>query len=354
MSNNEVTPDQQRRRLLKMAAAVPLIAGTSLAGLSTGARADTLTDAPLFKAWVAEPGIPPALRKVRTIISEYFLSLPANASMAQKRIARANLYLKNIPLPNDLRFTSVDTAGVRGEWADTPSADPHRVLFYLHGGGYVVGSPQGWRAVGAVLGRSAGMRTFSLEYRLAPEHAYPAALDDTVAGYRWLLDQGIDPRHIGFAGDSAGGGLALCTLLKARALGLPMPAAAYLMSPWTDLTMSGASIDHPRTFDPFNRRVGLIGSAGKYLQGHDPKDPFVSPLFGDLAGLPPLLVHIGDDEAYLDDATAIARVAAGAGVPVQLKTWPQMFHVWQAWGPLLPQAAMATNEAATFLRQAVA
>ena len=346
-----------RRRFLQGSLGLVALGLTGLhpgqAATATTATAGSIPpDATLFRQWVAQPGISRELRELRQLISHYFQSVPASASMAEKRLARANLYLQHIPLPNDLRFTPVELAGVHGEWSETPASDPHRVLLYLHGGGYVVGSARGWRAVGAVLGRAASMRTFSVDYRLAPEHPYPAALEDAVAAYRWLLDSGIPAGKIVFAGDSAGGGLALATLLKVRDLKLPMPAAAFVMSPWTDMTMSGFSIDHPTSFDPFNRRPALIGSATKYLAGHSDRDPLVSPLFADLSGLPPLLIQVGDEEAYRDDATGLARRAADFEIKVELQTWPHVFHVWQAWTPQLPEAREAMAKAAHFLQQA--
>lgn len=337
-----------RRRLLRWAGLFPVAAG-----LGFRVNAGTVSpDQASFDTWVDAPGTSASLRRVRGIIRAYFLAQPPDATLAQKRAARIALYADHIALPGDLHYTPVATTAVRGEWSFIEGNDTGPVVYYLHGGGYGMGSAQGWRAVGAVLGRTAGMRTFSLDYRLAPEHPYPAAVDDAVAGYRWLLAQGIAPERIAMAGDSAGGGLALACLLRARDEGLPLPAAAFLMSPWTDLTMQGPSIDHPRAFDPFNRRKGLEASARQYLAGHDPKDPLVSPLFANLKGLPPLLVHVGDDEAYLDDTTSLVRAAGGAGVSVRLRQWPDMFHVWHAWAPLLPEAREAMADAAAFLRQA--
>ncbi|MHC1481377.1 alpha/beta hydrolase [Frateuria aurantia] len=353
--NSLPTPSARFRRRPGLALSLLTLLAVSL---PLSARADATPTPPAtpdsvrFQQWEQQPGISPELAQLRQLISRYFLSVPANASMDQKRTARANLYLQHIPLPADLHFSPVDAGAVHGEWSDTPTEDRQRVLLYLHGGGYVVGSVKGWRVVGPVVGRAAGMRTFSVEYRLAPEHPYPAALDDAIAAYRYLLAAGYAPQHIAFAGDSAGGGLALATLLKARQLGLPMPAAAFVMSPWTDLTMSGHSIDHPLNFDPFNRHPALIGSANKYLAGHSPTDPLVSPLFADLGGLPPLLIQVGDEEAYRDDATGLARRAADYEVKVQLQTWPHVFHVWQAWTPQLPEAREAVAKAAVFLKQA--
>ena len=349
MASQRALPSALRRRLLQWAGLFPLATSLGFRVIATPLSPDQAS----FDAWVNAGDLSPALRRVRGIVRNYFLSQSPDATLTQKRKARIALYSDNIPIPGDIRYTQVATATVRGEWSATDANTTGPVIYYLHGGGFAVGSAEGWRAVGAVLGRTAGMRTFSLDYRLAPEHPYPAALDDAMAGYRWLLSQGVPPEHIVFAGDSAGGGLAVSCLLRARDEGLPMPASAFLMSPWADLTMTGASIDHPRAFDPFNRRKGLELSARQYLAGHDAKDPLVSPRYGRLDGLPPLLVHVGDDEAYLDDALSLARAAGMAGVSVRLRQWRDVFHVWHAWGPLLPEARDAMADAAAFLRQSI-
>lgn len=348
MAQSPISVLSARRLMLRWGAMLPVAAS-----LGFPVMAGTVPDQDAFDAWVDAPGISPALRHVRGIIRSYFLAQSPDAPLARKRLAREALYGKNIVLPSDLAFSRIDTDRVHGEWSSTPASDSSAVLYYLHGGGYGMGSAAGWRAVGAVLGRSAGMRTFSLDYRLAPEHPYPAAIDDAMVGYRWLLGQGIDARRIVVAGDSAGGGLALALLMRARDEGVALPAAAFLMSPWTDLTMQGKSIDSPRAFDPFNRRKGLVASARQYLAGHDAKDALVSPLFGRLEKLPPLLVHVGDDEAYLDDTLSLARAVGTAGGDVRVREWPDMFHVWHAWGPLLPPAREAMAEAGAFLRDAV-
>ncbi|HEX8732564.1 MAG TPA: alpha/beta hydrolase, partial [Ktedonobacterales bacterium] len=187
-------------------------------------------------------------------------------------------------------------------------------------------------------------RALWLDYRLAPECPFPAAVDDALAGYRWLLEQGVAPQRIVFAGDSAGGGLALATMLAAREAGLPLPAGATLLSPWTDLTGESSSAKSRAAVDPMVRGAGIAAGGRAYLAGADPRTPLASPLFADLHGLPPLLVHVGDAETLLDDSRSLAQRARDAGVEVTLHIWPGMFHVFPIFPALLPEARAAADE----------
>ncbi|WBO21342.1 alpha/beta hydrolase [Sphingomonas abietis] len=303
--------------------------------------------------WASDPGVSAPLRHVRAIIADHLTHGPTDPTLAQRRAWRDALY-DAIALPPDVVSTPVRDGAVRGLWQSSPGARHDHVLLYIHGGGYEIGSVRSWRVISAVLARRMGVRAFSVDYPLAPEAHFPAPVDNVVAAYRWLLAQGIGAHDIVFAGDSSGGGLTAAALLQLRMLGLPEPAGALLISPWLDLTNSGKSIDDPPGYDPFNPRAGLESFAHDYLAGHPATDPLASPLFGDLHGLPPLLIQVGGDEALLDDSVRFARRAGSEQVAVTMQVWPHMFHEFQAWAPDLPAASAAMDDAATFLDRALA
>jgi acetyl esterase/lipase len=240
-------------------------------------------------------------------------------------------------------------SGLRGEWLTPPGEPGGRVLLYLHGGGYFFCSPRTHRPVTVNLCRRARAYTLALRYRLAPEHPFPAALEDAVGAYLWLLDMGYHPAQIGLAGDSAGGGLALATLVYLRDSGLPLPAAAVCFSPWTDLAGTGRSLDANDEMCAMFSAQAIRRGAQIYLAGADPRSPLVSPLYADLRGLPPLLLHVSDSEVLLDDSTRLAEKAREAGVPTRLKVWPRQPHVWQLFAPVLPEGRQSLQEAAEFL-----
>lgn len=238
-----------------------------------------------------------------------------------------------------LEFTPADVAG-------------DAMVLYLHGGGYVIGSPRTHAALTGELARRARVRIVSLDYRLAPEHPFPAAVDDALAAYRELLDGGTSPAAIALAGDSAGGGLSVATLLAARDAGLPMPAGAVLFSPWTDLTLTGASIEEKLGADPIFARADLEGYRTHYLGAGDPAAPLASPALADLTGLPPLLVQAGSSELLLDDSVRLAGRAAADGVDVTLRVWGGLSHVFQHHTALVEEAGEALDDAARFLAHA--
>jgi monoterpene epsilon-lactone hydrolase len=244
----------------------------------------------------------------------------------------------------------VDANGVPAEWVAASGVTGRRVLLYLHGGGYQIGSPATLRRMVTLLSAPLAARVLSVDYRLAPEHPFPAAVDDAVAAYRWLLAGGTDPATVALAGDSSGGGLALATLVALRDAGEPMPAAAFAISPWTDLALTGESLRTRAAAEVMLQPDGIPETAALYLAGADPRHPYASPLYADLRGLPPLLIHVGDAEVVLDDSTRFAARAREAGVDVTLEVWDEMPHVWHAFAGLLPEADQAIARAGDWLR----
>lgn len=255
------------------------------------------------------------------------------------------------PPPEGVNFTPTTIAGVPAEWSAAPDADPRRVLLFLHGGGYCSGSIVSHRNLASRAGQAAGMRCLALQYRLAPEHPFPAALDDARGAYETLLDQGFAPADIVVGGDSAGGGLTLALMAALRDAGRPLPGCAWLISPWIDLAMTGATIDSKDAVDPLIHRAYLEDLSEAYRGGRSAEDPLISPLHADLAGLPPVLVQVGSAEALLDDAVRIAGRLGAADVPVRLEVWPAMIHAWMLWTARLADGRRALAAAGDFLRR---
>ena len=249
-----------------------------------------------------------------------------------------------------VRIEPVRAGDVRGEWLTAARAD-RGALLYMHGGGYVAGSPAVYRPITAALARLTGRRVFSLDYRLAPEHRFPAALDDALAGYRWLLGQGIAPGSLALAGDSAGGGLVLATLLRARDEGVPLPACAVCLSPWTDLAGTGESLIANNGRCAMFRPENIPDFARIYLGAVTPKHPYASPVYADLHGLPPLLFQVGDDELLLDDSRRVHDAVHRAGGRSTLEMTAGVFHVWQMLDGFLPEARAALMWAAEFIEK---
>lgn len=255
---------------------------------------------------------------------------------------------ETMPVAGDLSFRDQEIAGVDCIRV-TPPGDAEGLVIYLHGGGYVVGSAEGYRGLAGEVARAAGMEALVVDYTLAPEYPFPNAVEDAVAVIMGLRAQGLPARKIVLAGDSAGGGLVLATLLKLRELEEDMPAAALLISPWADLTCTAASLESNRAADPSLTKEGLQSCAKHYLAGQEASDPLASPVLGDLTGLPPLLVQVGDIEILLDDAKAVAKRAEEAGVEVTLEIHPGLPHVFHAFHFMLPQAKKALDDAGAFL-----
>ena len=255
-----------------------------------------------------------------------------------------------MPLAADIAFERIDAGGVAAAWVVAPNADPARVVLYLHGGGYVIGSINTHRELAARISRAARARVLLIDYRLAPEHPHPAAVEDALAAYRWLLARGVAPGRLAIAGDSAGGGLTVATLVALRDTGLPLPAAGVCLSPWVDLEGVGDSMTTKADVDPMVQRDGLLKMAAAYLAGESPRTPLAAPLYANLSGLPSLLIQVGTAETLLDDATRLAERARKAGVAVTLDPWEDMIHVWQAFAPMLPEGQQAIERIGEFIR----
>jgi monoterpene epsilon-lactone hydrolase len=257
---------------------------------------------------------------------------------------------KVFPTPAEVKIERVSAPAAPAEWLRPPSAVAGRVVLYLHGGGYVIGSPRSHRHLAAAIASAGAANALLLDYRLAPEHPFPTAVDDAVAAYRWLLDQGIAASHIVIAGDSAGGGLTVATLLALRDASVPLPAGGVCISPWVDLTCSAASYRTKAEADPIVKSGPIEEMARAYLGDRDRRTPLASPLFADLRGLPPLLIHVGSDEVLLDDAVQLSERAKQAGVTATLEVWDRMIHVWHWFLPMLEEAESAVSGIGRFVR----
>lgn len=260
--------------------------------------------------------------------------------------AVANMFV----IAADVRREPVDVDGTPGEWISTEGATGGATILYLHGGGYVIGSINSHRELISRIARATGARTLAIDYRLAPEHPFPAAVEDATKAYRWLLNQGVEPEKIIVAGDSAGGGLTVATLLALRDAGDPLPAAAVCISPWTDLEITGESMVTKADVDPMIRPQDAKGGAERYHGKTDPSHPLISPINADLSGLPPLLVQVGTSEVLLSDSTRLAERAKAAGVDVTLEEWEEMIHVWHFFAFMLPEGQQAIERIGEFVR----
>jgi epsilon-lactone hydrolase len=253
-------------------------------------------------------------------------------------------------LSSDVAVEPVNANGVRAEWTSTPQADRDFALVYLHGGGFVIGSLDSHRHLASEAGRAAKAWSLALDYRLAPEHAFPASVDDCVSGYRFLLSRGYKPGHITLAGDSAGGGLVVSAMIAIRDAGLPQPGCGWCISPWVDLEAIGETMSTKATTDPTVQRAGILEMARMYLNGADPRSPLAAPIYADLTGLAPLLIQVGAAETLLDDAIRLAKAAGAADVRVDLQIWPEMVHVWHLFHPELTAGRRAIEQGGTFVR----
>jgi acetyl esterase/lipase len=254
----------------------------------------------------------------------------------------------------DIRREVVSADGVEAEWVSAPDAEAGRAVLYLHGGGYVIGSINTHRSLAARLARASRARVLVIDYRLAPEHPHPVAVGDSVTAYRWMLAQGLKPARIVVAGDSAGGGLTVATLVAIRDAKVPLPAAGACLSPWVDLEGVGESMTTKADVDPIVQKAGLLRMAEAYLAGKDPRTPLAAPLYADLSGLPPLLIQVGTAETLLDDASRLAERARKAGVTVSYEPWEDMIHVWHLFAPMLDEGQQAIDRIGEFVRKQAA
>ncbi len=284
-------------------------------------------------------------------VREHLAKLPPSSSLTlAERRAQYDRAERVFPTPVEVAVEVVKTPERPAEWLTPPGVKADAVVLYLHGGGYAIGSPRSHRHLAAAIARAAGTRALLLDYRLAPEHPFPAALDDAVAAYQWLLGRGVAPGRIVLGGDSAGGGLTVAALIALRDRGFPRPGGGICISPWVDLTCSGASYATKAAADPIVTRDGVEAMAQMYVGVGDRKAALVSPLYADLRQLPPLLVQVGSDEVLLDDALGLGARARAAGVDVKVEEWPSMIHVWHWFAPMLDEAEQAVRTIGDFVR----
>jgi epsilon-lactone hydrolase len=254
----------------------------------------------------------------------------------------------------DVTVEPATANGVWAEWTSTPNDARDAALIWLHGGGYVIGSLVSHRHLVSEAGRAAKIWALALDYRLAPEHPFPAAVEDAVSGYRYLLSRGISPGRIAIAGDSAGGGLVVASMLAIRQAGLAQPACGWCISPWVDMEAIGETMSTKAEVDPMVQRPGLLEMAGLYLGGADPRSPLAAPIYADLKGLAPLLIQVGAAETLLDDAIRLAKAAGAADVRVDLQIWPEMVHVWHMFHPELKAEKRALQAGGDYIRALMA
>lgn len=288
------------------------------------------------------------ITKLKGLLREKALPPGTPITIAQRRAFMEKVAFR---VAEDIEVENVTVAGRAAERLRAPGADPKRVLLYLHGGGYVMGSPNTHRSLAGELSRAAQATVLLPDYRLAPEAPFPAAVDDAVAAYQWLLGQGRAAQQLAIAGDSAGGGLTAATLLALRDRGLPMPCAGVCISPWSDLNCSNASYQTRAAADPMITDADITLMAATYLAGADAKQPLASPNRADLRGLPPLLIQVGRDEMLLDDAVVLHEAARSAGVESTLEIWDDMIHVWHAFHPMLPEGKQGIARIGEYLRE---
>jgi monoterpene epsilon-lactone hydrolase len=286
------------------------------------------------------------------MIIDAFRSRPNMADLSiEEQRAQMEVGFTQFKVPADVHCDPVDAGGVPAEWITTPGVVAERVIYYLHGGGYVIGSINTHREMVSRLSRAANARVLVIDYRLAPENPFPAAVDDSIAAYRWLLSVGVDPARLVIAGESAGGGLTVATLVALRDAGEPLPRAGICLSPWVDMECLGESVFAKAETDPVGTRDGVLAYAKAYLGDTDPRTPLASPLYADLTGLPPMLIQVGTAEILFDDAMRLAGRARATGVDVILEPWDDMIHMWHFFAAILPEGQQAIERIGEFIRQ---
>jgi epsilon-lactone hydrolase len=285
-------------------------------------------------------------------LREIFAQRPKITDLGERRRAM-DANAKVFPTASDITVETVSANGVPAEWTGAPGADTRRAVLFFHGGGYVFGSIDSHRHVCSEIARDFGGRTLALHYRLAPEHPFPAPVEDAVAAYRWLLAQGLQPANIALAGDSAGGGLVVAALVAIRDAGLAQPSCGWCISPWVDMEAIGGSMISNAARDPTVQKDTISDIARTYLGGADPRSPLAAPLYADLHGIAPLFIQVGAVETLLDDSIRLAGVAGQADVPITLEVWPEMPHVWHLFHPRLKAGRRAIAAGARYVRAAM-
>jgi monoterpene epsilon-lactone hydrolase len=285
-------------------------------------------------------------------LREMLAQRPKVTDIAERRRAMDG-YAQLFPTAGDIAVAKVSANGVPAEWTSAPGADTRRAVLYLHGGGYVFGSLDSHRHLASEIARDVGGRTLALHYRLAPESPFPAPVEDSVAGYRYLLAQGIQPTNIALAGDSAGGGLVVAALVAIRDSGLAQPSCGWCISPWVDMEAIGGTMTSNASRDPTVQKDAILEIARQYLGSADPRSPLAAPIYADLRGIAPLYIQVGSVETLLDDSTRLASVAGAADVPLTLEVWPEMPHVWHLFHPRLSAGRRAITAGARYMRAAM-
>jgi len=285
-------------------------------------------------------------------ILELLDSMPDTSGLSfEERRSNFEDQVAQLPVAENVSFEPLFIGGIPAEWIIPAEAPERNVFLYLHGGGYCIGSINTHRGMVSHIAKAAETKALLIDYRLAPENPFPAAVEDSTEAYKWLLSQGIVAGNIIIAGDSAGGGLSVSTLVSLKEKGIPLPAAAVLISPWVDMAITGNSVISKADIDPMVTKEGLIEMAEAYTGDTDPRTPLASPLYADLEGLPPMLVHVGTAEILLDDAIRMVDQARKSNVEVTLNAAEGMCHVWHFFTAMLPEALEAIEEVARFMRK---
>ena len=274
---------------------------------------------------------------------------PQNPTVEEYREGFERLSAK-VGVGTNTTIKQVEANGVPGEMVTADGASEDAVTLYLHGGGYVLGSPKTHRELARRLSTETGGSVLVIDYRLAPESPFPAAVEDAVSAYCWLLETGREPEALSIAGDSAGGGLAAATLVSLKDQGIPLPSCGVCISPWVDLEVIGESMSTRAHLDPMIQRDGLVTMGQTYLNGADPRSPLAAPMYADLSGLPPLLIQVGTRETLYDDAIRLACQAVQSGVKTSFDPWDEMIHVWHLFAPLLDEGQEAIERIGGFVR----
>lgn len=293
-----------------------------------------------------------ASKELETVLKilKSHLKLVEPPSIEESRASCERFWTNLVPLSENVRCEAVDADGIPAEWITVPESLKKRVIYYLHGGGYVMCSINTHKEMVSRLARAAGARALAINYRLAPENPFPAAVEDAATAYRWLLSTGVNPAEVVIAGDSAGGGLTVATLVALRDAGDPLPAAGICISPWVDMEALGESMVTKSGVDPMTTKEDILENGKKYLSGANPRTPLAAPIYANLRGLPPLLILVGAAEVLLDDSTRLAEHAKWAGVNVILETWEEMIHGWLLFAYILPEGQQAIERIGDFVR----